>query len=211
MQPETPQARETVKPESNVNGEASTLAKLPTTEPSPSQQWRQTGKELAEQIVLLLERTGEVFREYKPAIIAIGLALAAMPIVAFVVALLAVINVIPLLAPALKLVGFGFTAWFVYRYLLFAPNRQELSEELQGVGKQVLGGQDSQMDFPETVPTQAQTSPDTPEPVSVTELDPESPKPNSESTSEPDSETSGPVPGQTPPNPPPEVDPGVSA
>lgn len=145
MQPETPQAGKPVDPESNVNEEAGTLAKLPPVEPSPSQQWSQTGEELSEQIVLLLERAGEVFGEYKPAILAIGIALAAVPFLAFIVAFMSTINAIPLLAPTFKLVGFGFTAWFVYRYLLFAPHRQELSEELKGLRQQVLGDQNQKL------------------------------------------------------------------
>lgn len=210
MQPETPQAGKPVDSESNINEEAGTLAKLPPVEPSPSQQWSQTGKELSEQIVLLLERAGEVFGEYKPAILAIGIALAAVPLLAFIVAFMSIINAIPLLAPTFKLVGFGFTAWFVYRYLLFAPHRQELSEELKGLRQQVLGDQ-NQITSPQTVPTQAQASPDPPELISYSEPDPESPKPSSESASEPDPETSEPAPGQTSPNSSPEIDPEVSA
>jgi hypothetical protein len=141
MQPEISPAGETANLESNVNEESGTLTKLPPAEQS-SQQWSQASRQLAEQIILLLNRAGETFGEYKPAIIVIGLALAAMPFLAFIVALLTVINIIPLLAPALKLIGFGFTAWFVYRYLLFAPNRQELSQELQNLKGQVLGPND---------------------------------------------------------------------
>lgn len=142
MQPEISPAGETANLESNINEESSTLTKLPPAEPSSSQQLSQAGRGIAEQAILLLNRAGETFGAYKPAIIVIGLVLAAMPFLAFIVALLTVINIIPLLAPALKLIGFGFTAWFVYRYLLFAPNRQELSQELENLKGQVLGPND---------------------------------------------------------------------
>lgn len=115
--------------------ESGTLATLPPAE----QSFEQKRKELSRQIVLVLNRAGETLGEYKPAIIAIGLVLLAMPFLAFIVALLAVINALPLLAPTFKLIGFGFTAWFVYRYLLFAPNRQELSQEVENLKGQVLG------------------------------------------------------------------------
>ncbi len=209
MPPETPQAGETVNPEADLNEEAGTLA-IPPAEPSSSQPWSQTGKELSEQIVLLLERAGEVFGEYKLAILAIGIALAAVPLLAFIVAFVSIINAIPLLAPTFKLVGFGVTAWFVYRYLLFAPHRQELSKELKGLRQQVLGDQ-NQITSPQTVPTQSQTSPDSPELISYLEPDPESPKPSSELASELDPETPEPAPGQVSPNSSLEIDPEVSA
>lgn len=169
MQAETPQAVETVNSKSNIDREAYTLDKLPSVESSDSQQRSQVGKELSEQITSLSERAREVFRDYKPVVIAIGLALAAILLLALITALLAVINLIPLLAPTLELIGFGCAAWFAYRYLLFAPNRQEFSEELQGLRKQVFGRQDSQMDSSQMVPAQAQASPDIPEPTSFAE------------------------------------------
>ena len=33
---------------------------------------------------------------------------------------------LPLVPALFELIGIGFTAWFVYRYLLFKPDRQEL-------------------------------------------------------------------------------------
>lgn len=180
MQSETPPAIETVNSEPNVDQETYTLDKLPSSEPSNSEQWRQTGREFSQQFVLLLERAKEVFSKYKLAIIVIGLALAAMPFLALILALLAVINLIPLLAPTFELIGFGYTAWFVYRYLLFAPNRQEFSEEVEGLKQQIVGRQDTQMDLPQSVPAKSQPSPDTPEPTSFAEPDSELPKPNFE-------------------------------
>lgn len=142
MQPENRPPGE-IDLESNVNPETVTLAKLPPAESPPSQQWSQTGKEVSEQISLLLDRAGELFEEYKPVIIVIGVALAAILSLALITVFVSVINLIPLLAPTFKLIGFGVTAWFVYRYLLFAPNRQELSEQLKGLREQVLGKQNS--------------------------------------------------------------------
>ncbi len=38
------------------------------------------------------------------------------------------INHVPLIPKVFELVGLGYTAWFVYRYLLFKESRQELSK-----------------------------------------------------------------------------------
>lgn len=194
MQPEISQTGETTNLDSNISKESGTLAKLPPAEEPSPQQLRRAGRGIAEQVILLLNRVGETFGEYKPAVIAIGLILAAMPLLAFLVALLTVINIIPLLSPTLKLIGFGFTTWFVYRYLLFAPNRQELSQELQTLKGQVLGSDDQPQDQettdPQAVKTQSQNSPEqTPESDSFPEPDPESPEPNSKPAPEPDPET----------------------
>lgn len=190
MQPEIRQAGETA-PESNINEEASTLAKLPPAEQSANPRVR----EISRQIVLLLERAGEAFNQYKPAIIVIGLALAVMPLLAFTVALLAVIDALPLLAPALKLVGFGSTAWFVYRYLLFAPNRQELSQELEGLKEQVLGTENSPLNTEvkrsDDYSTSSSDSDSQSSREPAPEPDSELPESNSEPAPEPDPETPG--------------------
>ncbi|MBV9385221.1 MAG: CAAD domain-containing protein [Chroococcidiopsidaceae cyanobacterium CP_BM_ER_R8_30] len=62
----------------------------------------------------------------------IGLILAAFITLRVVLAVIDVLNDIPLLAPALKLIGIGYSFWFTNRYLLRASTRQELSQLIQG-------------------------------------------------------------------------------
>lgn len=38
------------------------------------------------------------------------------------------INAIPLLPKVMELVGLGYSAWFVYRYVLFKESRKELEQ-----------------------------------------------------------------------------------
>ena len=40
------------------------------------------------------------------------------------------INAIPLLPKMMELVGLGYSAWFVYRYVLFKDSRKELQETI---------------------------------------------------------------------------------
>ncbi|MEO0491699.1 MAG: CAAD domain-containing protein, partial [Cyanobacteria bacterium J06659_2] len=54
-------------------------------------------------------------------------------------AILGALNGIPLLPALLELIGLGYTAWFVYRYLWRAANRQELVENFNSLKDQVLG------------------------------------------------------------------------
>jgi len=49
------------------------------------------------------------------------------------------LNDIPLVAPTFELIGIGYSAWFVYRYLLKASTRQELTNEIATLKSQVIG------------------------------------------------------------------------
>ncbi|XP_077230642.1 protein CURVATURE THYLAKOID 1A, chloroplastic-like [Tasmannia lanceolata] len=53
--------------------------------------------------------------------------------------LIGAINSVPLLPKILELVGLGYTAWFVYRYLLFKSSRKELATDIEALKKKVAG------------------------------------------------------------------------
>lgn len=120
----------------DVSVEPGTLSKLPAAGES-------TGQQVDEQLSLVSERLNETFREYKQPMTIIGVALAVIPFVVLTVSLLRVINAIPLFSSTFELIGFGFTSWFVYRYLLFAEKRQELNQEYQNLKQQIIGTDDS--------------------------------------------------------------------
>ncbi|HLO50182.1 MAG TPA: CAAD domain-containing protein [Kamptonema sp.] len=79
------------------------------------------------------------YQQYKSPLTVLGLFLAS--IIAFKVFLGVVdaLNDIPFLEPTFELIGIGYSAWFVYRYLLKSSNRQELSQNIQALKEQVLG------------------------------------------------------------------------
>lgn len=82
----------------------------------------------------------EFFGEYKRPLVTIGLIFGSIVSVKLTLALLDAINDIPLLAPTFELVGFAYSAWFVYRYLWRASSRQELATDFNNLKDQVLGG-----------------------------------------------------------------------
>ncbi|PIG90968.1 CAAD domain-containing protein [Gloeocapsopsis sp. IPPAS B-1203] len=114
------------------------LALPPSTQ---DEQWRRVGSQISEFLAQLPEYIGRFFNEYKQPIITVGLILAAIITVKVVLAVLDALNDIPLLSPTFELVGIGYSVWFVNRYLLQASKRQELSQELQSLKKQVIGSQ----------------------------------------------------------------------
>lgn len=95
------------------------------------------------QITRFLEKMpsyiGNFFASYQRSLVTLGLLLAVLVTLRLTVALLAAIHSLPLIAPTLQLIGIGYTAWFVYRYLLTAESRKELSQDFQTLKQQVLG------------------------------------------------------------------------
>ncbi|MBW4654854.1 MAG: CAAD domain-containing protein [Kaiparowitsia implicata GSE-PSE-MK54-09C] len=79
------------------------------------------------------------FGEYRRPIVTIGLIVAAIITVKLTLAVLGSVNDVPLLAPTFELIGIGYSAWFIYRYLLKASNRKELASDFNSLKSQVLG------------------------------------------------------------------------
>lgn len=92
----------------------------------------------------LPEYLSEFFGEYKRPLTVLGLIFASVVSVKLTLALLDAVNDIPLLAPTFELVGFGYTVWFIYRYLWKASSRQELVKDFNALKDDVLGGRGPQ-------------------------------------------------------------------
>uniref|UniRef100_A0A061SMW2 Protein curvature thylakoid chloroplastic-like n=2 Tax=Tetraselmis sp. GSL018 TaxID=582737 RepID=A0A061SMW2_9CHLO len=67
----------------------------------------------------------------------------ALALVWFSSTIVSAINAVPLLPKMLELVGLGYTAWFVYRYLLFKSSREELIKDVDELKKRITGTQDA--------------------------------------------------------------------
>lgn len=106
-----------------------------------SEQWQRIGTQVSTILAQLPDYIGQFFNTYKQPLISIGLILTAIISVKVVLAVIDALNGIPLLAPTFELVGIGYSAWFVNRYLLRASNRQELAKEIQQIKQQVVGSQ----------------------------------------------------------------------
>jgi hypothetical protein len=109
-----------------------------------SEEWKEWGQQVKQILAELPDYIGQFFSDNQRAIISLGLLFGGIVSLKLILAVLDALNDIPLLAPTFELVGVGYTTWFVYRYLLQASTRQELSEEIKNFKGQVLG-QDSQI------------------------------------------------------------------
>ncbi len=135
-----PEIMETQSPETNMqelNNQTGTITKI---QPSPSQdEWLKYGEQISSFLATLPEYAGTIFNKYKQPLTVLGLIVAAIVTLKVVLAVLDALNDIPLVAPTFELIGIGYSAWFVYRYLLKASSRQELTSEITTIKKQVVG------------------------------------------------------------------------
>lgn len=124
-----------------TNAEPAPIVVQPHQQSQSSDQWRQIGERVSYVLAQLPEILSDFFNQYQRPLITLGLLFGGIITVKLTLAILNAINDIPLLAPTFELVGIGYSAWFVYRYLLKAENRRELSQEIDVLKQQVVGSQ----------------------------------------------------------------------
>lgn len=104
-----------------------------------NEQWKQVGDKISAFLADLPEYLTDFFGEYRRPIITISLIIGALIAVKLLLAILDAINDIPLLSSLFELVGMGYSAWFIYRYVWKAENRQELASDFNSLKQQILG------------------------------------------------------------------------
>ncbi len=143
-QMQEPEIMETQSPEATmqeINTQTGTITKI---QPTQSQdEWVQYGEKISSFLATLPEYVGNIFNKYKQPLTVVGLIVASFVTLRVVFAILDALNDIPLVAPTFELIGIGYSAWFVYRYLLKASSRQELTSEITTLKSQVVGGEDN--------------------------------------------------------------------
>jgi hypothetical protein len=134
-------SKETTFPE--INNQTGSITKLQP--PVQSQeQWMKYGQQISGFLGTLPDYVGNFFNQYKQPIVSVGLVVTTIVTVKVLLAVLDSLNDIPLVAPTFELIGIGYSAWFVYRYLLKASTRQELTSEITTLKSQVVGQETSE-------------------------------------------------------------------
>lgn len=136
-----PETMETTSSEAtkmpDINNQAGTITKIQA--PQSQEQLQKYLDQVSGFLSSLPEYAGGIFNKYKQPLIVIGLIVGAVVTLKVVLAILDALNDIPLVAPTFELIGIGYSAWFVYRYLLKANTRNELTSEIQTLKSQVVG------------------------------------------------------------------------
>ena len=112
------------------------ITKKPASSDSSWQEWVEP---VVDVLAKVPDYIGQFFSDYSQPLITLGVFILGIISVKIVIAVLDALNDIPLLAPLLELVGLGYTAWFVWRYLWKAENRNELVSELNAFKNQIFG------------------------------------------------------------------------
>jgi glutamyl-tRNA synthetase len=133
--------QDTTKLEMNTT-EGGYLAKVPPDEET-SDQFQDIKDQILEVISELPAILAGFFGRYQKPIITLGLIVAAVITFKVMLAVIESLNDIPLLAPTFELIGIVYSAWFIYRYLLRASDRQQLWTEVQAWKEQLLGDKSS--------------------------------------------------------------------
>lgn len=136
-----PEVVETKSPEAivpDMNNQTGTITKIQPTVQTQDQ-WLKYGEVASSFLATLPEYLGSFFNKYRQPLVTIGLIVGAIVAVKVILAILDALNDIPLVAPTFELIGIGYSAWFIYRYLLKASTRQELTNEIATLKSQVVG------------------------------------------------------------------------
>ncbi|WGV25498.1 CAAD domain-containing protein [Halotia branconii] len=138
QEPEFTETKSTDTTVSDINAQTGTITKLQP--PAQSQdQWLKYGEQISSFLATLPEYVTSFFNQYKQPLVSVGLIVGAIVTVKVLLAILDSLNDIPLVAPTFELIGIGYSAWFVYRYLLKATTRKELTTEITTLKSQVVG------------------------------------------------------------------------
>ena len=108
----------------------------PSPADKPVQEWLEIGKDFLSKIY---DYIGEFISDNEKLLVNLLLIFLAVIAVKVTLAILGAINDFPLLSPLFELIGLGYTAWFVYRYLWKESSRGELKEEFKALKSQVMG------------------------------------------------------------------------
>lgn len=111
----------------------------PLLPPAETNQAQQIADQVANFFKQFPEYLNTFFNEYRKPIINIGLIIAAIVSLRLLFAVMDAINDIPLLYSFFELVGIGYAAWFVFRYLLKTSTRQELAEKISSIQRDFFG------------------------------------------------------------------------
>lgn len=144
MESQTPQVTETPNP-ANLSGESPGQLAAPPKRTVAGQQVQEALAPILDFLNKLPDDIASFVSAYQKPLLYIVLFIAALVTIKIILAVLGAVDGIPLLSPLFKLVGLGYTGWFVYRYLLKEDSRQELGQEFQSLKSQVLGRDSSNL------------------------------------------------------------------
>ncbi|WNZ27406.1 hypothetical protein HJG54_31475 [Leptolyngbya sp. NK1-12] len=108
-------------------------------DPTSAEDWQRFQQDAKAFLRNLSQSTAKLFGENRSLLISLGWIVLALVSFKLLLAIVDAINDIPLLPSLLELVGIGYITWFIYRYMLNARSRQELSDQINQIKAEFLG------------------------------------------------------------------------
>lgn len=108
-------------------------------EESTKEEWQLTLERMTNFVKNPPDYLNDFFDKYKQPLTSVGLILAIFLGIKLLSGVLDSINDIPFIGSTFELIGLGYSVWFVYRYLLSARNREELSQLVSNLKEYVFG------------------------------------------------------------------------
>lgn len=108
-------------------------------DPTSAEDWQRFQQDAKAFLRNLSQSTTKLFGENRSLLISLGWIVLALVSFKLLLAIVDAINDIPLLPSLLELVGIGYITWFIYRYMLNARSRQELSDQINQIKAEFLG------------------------------------------------------------------------
>ncbi|MGQ4649840.1 valine--tRNA ligase [Lyngbya aestuarii] len=102
-------------------------------------QMQHIGNQVAEFLAELPGGLGNFFGQNRREIVVVSVILAAIVALRVLLATTSALGEIPLVSGTFQLIGLGYSIWFLYRYVLRASNRKQLSAKIQSLKELSLG------------------------------------------------------------------------
>lgn len=126
---------ETTTSEDTVNNVSEELEVLPVGEETPEESSSDVSQQFDDVLAYLKQKFDSLENKSTPLVYG-SAALVALWVSATVVDS---IDSVPLLPKVMEFIGFGYTVWFVYRYLLFKGSRDELAAAIDDLKQKITG------------------------------------------------------------------------
>ena len=127
-----PESADTVVQENTSIVEApekSELAKL-TVDSGSDKKWQFIAKNIADFLGEIPTNVTQTYKRYQTPIVTVVLLVTIAILIKILVAVFSALNEIPLVQPALELIGGVYVVWFAFRYLLRGSTREELGIQI---------------------------------------------------------------------------------
>jgi hypothetical protein len=133
------ESKETITSTTSESGITKPVTPGTIEQTSGTEAWREWVEPVMDVLAKIPDYIAQFFSDYRQPLLTVGLFVLGIVTVKITLAVLDAIDDVPLLAPVLEIVGIGYTAWFVWRYLWKAENRRELLAEIEAIKTQIFG------------------------------------------------------------------------